>query len=55
MVACRGGTATTTSTPTSKSKKLDDLKGKKIRALGVYGKYVQLLGASPVVDPRPEM
>jgi TRAP-type C4-dicarboxylate transport system substrate-binding protein len=36
-------------------KKLDDLKGKKIRALGVYGKYVQLLGASPVVVPGAEM
>ncbi len=36
-------------------KKLSDLKGKKIRALGVYGKYVQKLGASPVVVPGAEM
>lgn len=34
---------------------LDDLKGKKIRALGVYGKYVQKLGASAVVVPGAEM
>ncbi|MBU1274567.1 MAG: TRAP transporter substrate-binding protein DctP [Proteobacteria bacterium] len=36
-------------------KSLEDLKGKKIRALGVYGKYVQKLGASPVVVPGAEM
>ncbi|MCP4023171.1 MAG: hypothetical protein GY729_15115 [Desulfobacteraceae bacterium] len=35
--------------------KLSDLKGKKIRALGVYGKYVQKLGASAVVVPGAEM
>jgi len=35
--------------------KLDDLKGRKIRALGVYGKYVQRLGASVVVVPGAEM
>ena len=35
--------------------KLEDLKGKKIRALGVYGKYVQALGASPTVVPGAEM
>lgn len=35
--------------------KLDDLKGKKIRALGVYGKYVQKLGCSVVVVPGAEM
>lgn len=34
---------------------LSDLKGKKIRALGVYGKYVQKLGASPVVIPGGEL
>jgi len=35
--------------------KLSDLSGKKIRALGVYGKYVQKLGASAVVVPGAEM
>jgi len=35
--------------------KLDDLSGKKIRALGVYGKYVQKLGCSVVVVPGAEM
>ena len=35
--------------------KLSDLNGKKIRALGVYGKYVQKLGASAVVVPGAEM
>jgi len=34
---------------------LDDLKGKKIRALGIFGKYVQRLGASVVVVPGAEM
>lgn len=34
---------------------LDDLKGLKLRALGVYGEYVQALGAAPVVVPGPEM
>lgn len=34
---------------------LDDLKGKKIRALGVYGELVQALGASAVVVPGPEI
>lgn len=36
-------------------KKLEDLKGKKIRALGVYGKYVQALGASAVTIPGGEL
>jgi len=36
-------------------KKLSDLKGKKIRALGVFGKYVEALGAVPVVVPGSEM
>jgi TRAP-type C4-dicarboxylate transport system substrate-binding protein len=35
--------------------KLADLKGKKIRALGVYGKYVQALGCSVAVVPGAEM
>ena len=35
--------------------KLADLKGKKIRALGVYGKYVEALGCSSVVVPGAEM
>jgi TRAP-type C4-dicarboxylate transport system substrate-binding protein len=35
--------------------KLEDLKGKKIRALGVYGKYVEALGCSSVVVPGAEM
>lgn len=35
--------------------KLSDLKGKKIRALGVYGKYVAALGCSVVVVPGAEM
>lgn len=35
--------------------KLDDFKGKKIRAVGVYGKYAQALGASAVVIPGAEM
>jgi len=35
--------------------KLEDLKGKKIRALGVYGKYVQALGGSAVVIPGSEL
>jgi TRAP-type C4-dicarboxylate transport system substrate-binding protein len=34
---------------------LEDLSGKKIRALGVYGKYVQKLGCSVVVVPGAEM
>jgi TRAP-type C4-dicarboxylate transport system substrate-binding protein len=34
---------------------LSDLKGKKIRALGVYGKYVQALGGSAVVIPGGEL
>jgi len=36
-------------------RKLADLKGKKIRALGVYGKYVQALGGSAVVIPGGEL
>ncbi|HPJ95213.1 MAG TPA: TRAP transporter substrate-binding protein DctP [Deltaproteobacteria bacterium] len=35
--------------------KLEDLKGKKIRALGIYGKYVQALGGSAVVIPGGEL
>jgi TRAP-type C4-dicarboxylate transport system substrate-binding protein len=35
--------------------KLEDLKGKKIRAVGVYGKYVQALGASPTTVHPAEM
>ncbi|MCD6571213.1 MAG: TRAP transporter substrate-binding protein DctP [Deltaproteobacteria bacterium] len=35
--------------------KLSDLKGKKIRALGVYGKYVQALGCSVAVIPGSEL
>ena len=35
--------------------KLSDLKGKKIRALGIYGKYVQALGCSVAVVPGAEM
>lgn len=34
---------------------LDDIKGKKIRAHGVWGKYVAALGASIVQIPGPEM
>jgi TRAP-type C4-dicarboxylate transport system substrate-binding protein len=34
---------------------IDDFKGKKIRALGVYGKYAQALGASATVVPGAEM
>ncbi len=36
-------------------KSLADLKGKKIRATGVVGEYVKLLGASPVSIPAPEI
>lgn len=35
--------------------KLEDLKGKKIRALGIWGKYVQALGCSATVIPGGEM
>ncbi|MGD9973888.1 MAG: TRAP transporter substrate-binding protein DctP [Desulfatirhabdiaceae bacterium] len=35
--------------------KLADLQGKKIRALGVYGKYVQALGGSAVSIPGGEL
>lgn len=35
--------------------KLEDFKGKKIRAVGIYGEYVQKLGASAVVVPGAEM
>jgi TRAP-type C4-dicarboxylate transport system substrate-binding protein len=35
--------------------KLEDLKGKKIRALGIFGKYVERLGCSVVVVPGAEM
>jgi TRAP-type C4-dicarboxylate transport system substrate-binding protein len=35
--------------------KLDDLKGMKIRAVGVYGDYVKVLGATPVSTPYDEM
>ncbi|PSM15788.1 TRAP transporter substrate-binding protein DctP [Nitratireductor sp. StC3] len=34
---------------------LEDLKGKKIRAVGVYGELMQKLGASPVVVPGAEL
>ncbi len=34
---------------------LDDLKGKKIRALGAYGRYAKAIGASPTVVPGPEL
>lgn len=34
---------------------LDDLKGKKIRALGIYGKYVERLGCSVVAIPGGEL
>lgn len=35
--------------------KIADLKGKKIRALGIYGKYVQALGGSAVSIPGGEL
>jgi TRAP-type C4-dicarboxylate transport system substrate-binding protein len=35
-------------------KTLEDLKGLKIRALGAYGRFTQLLGASAVSVPGPE-
>ena len=35
--------------------KLDDLKGKKIRAVGIYANYLKALGASPVSLPYDEM
>lgn len=34
---------------------INDLKGKKIRALGVWGKLYEKLGASPVALPGPEV
>lgn len=34
---------------------LDDLKGLKIRAIGVFGDFVKALGASPAVIPAPEL
>jgi TRAP-type C4-dicarboxylate transport system substrate-binding protein len=34
--------------------KLDDLKGMKIRAVGIYGEYVKALGATPVSIPYDE-
>lgn len=34
---------------------IDDIKGKKIRATGAYGKYAAALGASVTVIPGPEM
>lgn len=36
-------------------KSLDDLKGMKIRALGTFGVYTQLIGASPVSIPGAEL
>ncbi len=36
-------------------RKLEDLRGKKIRALGIYGKYVERLGGAPVVVPSAEL
>jgi TRAP-type C4-dicarboxylate transport system substrate-binding protein len=35
--------------------KLDDLKGMKIRAVGIYGDYVKALGATPVSIPYGEI
>lgn len=35
--------------------KLEDFRGKKVRALGIWGKYAQALGASVVVVPGAEM
>ncbi|MGC9325784.1 MAG: TRAP transporter substrate-binding protein DctP [Desulfomonilia bacterium] len=35
--------------------KIEDLKGKKIRALGIYGKYVEALGGSAVTIPGGEL
>ncbi|MBN1636706.1 MAG: TRAP transporter substrate-binding protein DctP [Deltaproteobacteria bacterium] len=35
--------------------KISDLKGKKIRALGIYGKYVEALGGSAVTIPGGEL
>lgn len=35
--------------------KLDDLKGMKIRAVGIYGDYVKALGAAPVSIPYGEI
>jgi len=34
---------------------LNDIKGRKIRALGIYGKFIQALGGSAVVIPGGEM
>ncbi len=34
---------------------LDDIKGKKIRATGIYGKYVQALGGSPTTTAAGDM
>jgi TRAP-type mannitol/chloroaromatic compound transport system substrate-binding protein len=34
---------------------LADVKGKKIRAIGITAEYIKLLGASPVSIPAPEM
>lgn len=36
-------------------KKLDDLQGMKLRALGVYGEFAKALGASATVVPGPEL
>lgn len=36
-------------------KKLEDLKGLKIRAVGIYAEYVRALGASPVSTPFDEI
>lgn len=35
-------------------KSLNDIKGKKIRAMGIYADYIKLLGGSPVHTPYPE-
>lgn len=40
---------------TKEVKTLDDLKGLKIRAVGIYADYVKALGASPVSIPYGEM
>jgi len=36
-------------------RKLADAKGMKVRAIGVYGNYVRLMGAAPVVIPSGEL
>jgi TRAP-type C4-dicarboxylate transport system substrate-binding protein len=50
IISMQYGLATTESISS-----LEDLKGKKIRAIGAYGDFVQLLGASAVVVPGAEL